>query len=104
MARGGSTEFGSVGSAYQFRYLDRAAGRFAVRPVQPVVRAHRYSVLLLALCLFVFWTALSSIAQTDDVHITPRETKKTDVSTTTNDPSGISDPTLRTHTKPLKKE
>jgi Ca-activated chloride channel homolog len=105
MARGGSTEFGSVGSAFQLRYLSHVTGRFVVQPVQPVVRTHRYLVVLLGLCLFAFWTVLPAIAQGDDVHITPRETKKTDVgTTTTSDPTGISDPTLRTHTKPIQKE
>ena len=105
MARGGFTEFGSVVSAFQLRYLNRATGAFAENPVRLIVCARRYFVLLLSLCLLGLSAVVPAVAQTDDVHITPRETKNTDATgTTTTDPSGIADPTLRTHTKPLKKE
>ena len=104
MARGGSNGFGSVGSALQSRCSNRAVGHFGLPPVQSVVRAPKTLLLLLLLCLLVSCLALPAVAQDDnDVHITPREVKKTDANGTA-DPSGIADPSLRTHTKPLKKE
>ena len=101
MARGGCNGFGSVGSATQSRYSVRAAGRFAVQPVKPVVRPRKTWLFLLNLCLCACWLAPLLVAQDADVHITPREVKKSDPAA---DPSGIADPALRTHTKPIKKE
>ena len=75
MARGGSNGFGSVGSAYQFRFQDRAAGHFVTQPVQPVVRSHKTLFLLLSFCLLACWLTPCVLAQDDDVHITPREAK-----------------------------
>ena len=100
MARGGFNEFGSVGSAFQFRYPNRAARHFVALSVQSVVRTHKTLLLVLSMCLLACWLAPLALAQDDDVHITPREAKKTDATTT--DPSGIADPSLRTHTKPIE--
>jgi Ca-activated chloride channel family protein len=102
MARGGFNGFGSVGSAFQFRCHERAAGHFVTQPVQPAVRPHKTLLLMLSMFLLACWLAPYAVAQDDDVHITPREAKTTDATTT--DPSGIADPSLRTHTKPIKKE
>ena len=101
MARGGFNGFGSVVSAFEFRFQKRAAGHFVTQPVQPVVRSYKILLLLLSVCLLACWLAPYALAQDDDVHITPRETKKADPAA---DPSGIADPALRTHTKPIKKE
>jgi len=101
MARSGFSGFGSVGSAFKFRSQERAAGHFVTQPVQPVVRSHKTLLLLLSLCVLACWLAPCVLAQDDDVHITPREAPKTDANA---DPSGIADPALRTHTKPIKKE
>ncbi|MGA2372892.1 MAG: VWA domain-containing protein [Candidatus Korobacteraceae bacterium] len=101
MARGSSTAFGSSGSAIQPRYRNRAAGLFHRQPVQSTVRASQTLLLLLGLCLVACWTVLPALAQNDDIHITPRETKKTDATLAPDIPG---DPSLRTHTKPLKKD
>jgi Ca-activated chloride channel family protein len=65
------------------------------------VRASQTLLLLLGLCLVACWTVLPALAQNDDIHITPRETKKTDATLAPDIPG---DPSLRTHTKPLKKD
>ena len=100
MARNRCTDFGSSGSSIQLRYSNPAAGHFAKQPVQVSVRAPRTLLVLLALCVVTCWLMLPAWGQTDDVHITPRETKKADATP----PPDIADPTLRTHTKPLKKD
>ncbi len=106
MARSGSNGFGSVGSAIQLRCRNLAAGHFVPRLVKPNVRPNKAFLLLLCLGVLGCWLSVPASAQDDDVHIQPRQVKKTDagVATPTNDPSGISDPSLRTHTKPIKKE
>jgi Ca-activated chloride channel homolog len=110
MPRGGSCGFGSVGSESEPWYSIPAAGRFVIQPVQSSVRARKLLILLLGLGLLACWLSLPALAQGDDVHITPRDTPKAGATGTaanasvTADPSGIADPALRTHTKPLKKE
>ncbi|HUI84885.1 MAG TPA: VWA domain-containing protein [Candidatus Binatia bacterium] len=60
----------------------------------------RARLLLLLLGCLVALLTTPLLAQSDDVHITPRESaKKTDPA-----PMDTVDPSLRTHTKPLKKE
>jgi Ca-activated chloride channel family protein len=103
MARGSSTAFGSNGSAIHLRHLTRAAGLFPAQPVQSTVRVSRTLLLLLGLCVTACW-ALPAFAQNDDIHITPRETKKADAALAPETPGASGDPTLRTHTKPVKKD
>ena len=106
MARGGSHEFGSTGSANQLRCNNLVTGPFVTSPVKTAVRLNKASLLMLCLGLLVCCLTIVGFAQDDDVHIQPRQVKKTDagVATPTTDPSGIADPSLRTHTKPIKKE
>ncbi len=101
MARGCSAVFGSSGSTIQLRYPNGAAGLFPRRPVQSVVRIRKALPLLLGLCLLACWATRPAFAQDDDndVHLTPRTVKKTDEAAT-----NIVDPSLRTHTKPIKKD
>ncbi|MGD0930551.1 MAG: VWA domain-containing protein [Candidatus Korobacteraceae bacterium] len=101
MARGSSTAFGSSGSAIQPRHRQRAAGLFPGQPVQSTVRVSRTLFLLLGLCVVACWAVLPAFAQNDDIHINPRETKKADAAIAPDIPG---DPSLRTHTKPLKKD
>src|SRR5580692_4616527 len=68
MARGGFNGFGSVGSAFQFRCHERAAGHFVTQPVQPAVRPHKTLLLLLNMFLLACWLAPYAVAQNDDVH------------------------------------
>src|SRR5262249_47259301 len=106
MARSGCNGFGSVGSASQFRYRNLASGHFVPQPVKIVVRPKKALLLLVCLGLLGCWLPVLASAQDDDVHIQPRQVKKSDAGTAvpTTDPSGIADPSLRTHTKPIKKE
>jgi len=101
MARGSSSAFGSSGSAIQPRYRNRAAGLFPGQPVQSTVLVSRTLLLLLGLCILACCATLPAFAQNDDIHITPRETKKADAAPVPDIPG---DPTLRTHTKPVKKD
>jgi len=95
-SRGPLNEFGSGGSKIQVPYLIHA-GRSSRLRVQSCMRS---SLLLLLMCLLVLM-ALPVLAQDDSnaVHITPREAKKTEPSPTDN-----IDPSLRTHTKPITRE
>ena len=100
MARLGSTAFGSSGSTLQLRSSRHAAGHFPGLPVQVTVRVRKTLLLLLGLCVIACWAVLPASAQDDDVHVTPRETKKADATP----PPDIGDVSLRTHTKPVKKD
>jgi len=104
MARLSSSALGSSGSTIQLRYLNRAAGHFLSQPVQMSVRAPKTLLLLLVVCLLTGCFGVVALAQDADVHITPRETKKADATPPADIPGGSVDPTLRTHTKPLKKD
>ena len=53
------------------------------------------------MCLLACWAVLPALAQNDDIHVTPRETKKAEA---TPAPDMPADPSLRTHTKPLRKD
>jgi Ca-activated chloride channel family protein len=99
MARLSSTAFGSSGSTIQLRSSSHAAGHFPRPLVQVTVRARKTLLLLLGLCLIACWAVLPAFAQ-DEVHVTPRETKKADATP----PPDLGDPSLRTHTKPVKKD
>jgi len=55
------------------------------------------------MCLLACWLALPACAQTDDVHLTPRDVKLAHADASS-DASGIADPELRTHTKPVRKD
>jgi Ca-activated chloride channel homolog len=101
MARGCSKGFGSRGSTIQSSYLIGVAGHFSCQPVQSPVRVYKSFLLAFGVCLLAGWMAVPLVAQTDDVHITPRETKKADA---TAPPDLPGDPALRTHTKPVRKD
>src|SRR5215469_3593621 len=94
MAPDGSNGFGSVGSATQLRCRNLAAGHFVAQPVKPIVRPKKAFLLLLCIGLLVCWLPIFASAQDDDVHIQPRQVKKTDngIVPPASDPSGISDP------------
>src|SRR5438270_19329 len=103
MARPGSIAFGSSGSSTQARYHS-CARHFARKSVQFNVFSRRARFALLMCCVLACWVMPAMAQDSDsDVHITPREAKKSDP-TMPADASGIADPSLRTHTKPIKKE
>ena len=95
------SDFGSVGLAFQpgIRVVGRDISH--LQPVQSVVRAQKTLLLLLSLCLMACWLTLPALAQNDDVHLTPRENQE---DRRDRGPGGISDPSLATHTKPIKKD
>ena len=104
MAPGSSKGFGSRGSTAQPLYSNRAAGHFLSLSVQPNVRLRNAFLLILGLCLLTVWLGVPASAQTDDVHVTPRDTKKATATPAPDIPSDNVDPTLKTHTKPLVKD
>jgi len=104
MARLSSSAFGSNGSTIQLRSPNHVAGRFLGQPVQVTVRARKTLLFLLGLSLIACWAVLPALGQDDDndVHITPRETKAASAPAA-DFPPGVN-PSLRTHTKPIKKD
>ncbi len=109
MARGRSSGFGSSCSTIRYPFQVQRSGRFANSPVHLVVRVRESLVLLLALLCLTGWLAVPGFAQDDDqdVHIVPREAKKPDAIPTAGiavPPGVIVDPSLKTHTKPFRKD
>jgi Ca-activated chloride channel family protein len=105
MARGGGLGFGSVFSTIRYPFQVQGSGRFARRPVQVVVRALKDLALLLPLMLLV----VPVFAQDEDqnVHLVPHPAKKPEVVTAgavAAPPGVIIDPSLKTHTKPIRKD
>jgi Ca-activated chloride channel homolog len=95
-SRGPRSGFGSSGSKLQVPYPIHA-GRSSRLRVQSCMRS---SLLLLLTCVLVL-LALPLLAQDDinDVHVQPREAKKSEPAPTEN-----IDPALKTHTKPITRE
>ena len=102
MARLSSTAFGSSSSTIQLRSSSHAAGHFPGPLVQVTVRACKTLLFVLGVCLIACWAVVAACAQ-DEVHVTPRETKKADAAPAPDFPPGV-DPSLRTHTKPVTKD
>ena len=101
MARGRGWEIGSKYSTIPYLFPVWRTGHNACLPVQSFVRSrHRFLLLLALLCVASFLTA-SSYAQ-DDVHVVPRETKK--AAATAPPPPPNADPSLKTFTRPLRKD
>ena len=99
MARGSGWEFGSKYSTNRHLIPVWRTGHIPGLPVQCFVRFRRqFSLLLSLICVAGFLTA-SSYAQ-DDIHVVPRETKKAPASV----PPPNADPSLKTYTKPLRKD
>ena len=99
MARGRVWEFGSEHSTIRYPIPVWRTGRIAGLPVQSLVRfCHSFLLPLTVLCVAGFLTA-ASYAQ-DDIHVVPRETKKAPASV----PPPNADPSLKTYTKPLRKD
>ena len=100
MARGRGWEIGSKYSKIRCLFPVWRTQHNAGLPVQSPVRSRRYLLLVLTtVCAALFLTA--SYAQ-DDVHVVPREAKKTSAAPPTPPPGA--DPSLKTFTKPLRKD
>ncbi len=108
MARGRSSGFGSSRSTIRCPFQFQRSGRFSKQPVQPFVRLAKNLVLLLALSYLAACLAVSGYAQDEDqnVHLIPHEAKKPEpVPAGIAVPAGvIVDPSLKTHTKPIRKD
>jgi Ca-activated chloride channel homolog len=101
MARGCSWEIGSKYSTIPYHFPVWRTGQSHCLPVQSVVRFCKFLLpLLTALCVTGLLTA-SSYAQDDDVHVVPRETNKAEAAVP---PPPNVDPSLKTYTKPLRKD
>lgn len=110
MARGCSSGFGSARSTIGIRW--QGWGHFPVRAVQIAVSVSGKFALLFTLLLTAA-LLIPAFAQ-DDVHITPREQKKAEGPPATPDANealkdakvytGEVDPSLKTHTKPFRKD
>ena len=99
MARGRGWEFGSKYSTNRCPLPVWRTGQNALLSVQSLVRFRRSFLLPLAwLCVASLLTAFS-YAQ-DDIHVVPRETKKAAAAV----PPPNIDPSLKTYTKPLRKD
>ncbi len=109
MGRACSMGFGSVGSRPGCQLPKNRVRAFGYPSVQCPVGARPIRVALVALLCLLGWMALPALAQdvdSPDVHIVPREAKKPDSTASiprASLPPGV-DPSLSTHTKPLRKD
>lgn len=98
MARGSGWEVGSKNSTNRHSIPVWRTGHNPGLPVQSFVRfRHCFSVLLL---LYLAGLLTASCYAQDDIHVVPRETKKAAASV----PPPDADPSLKTYTKPLRKD
>ncbi len=109
MARGRSSGLGSSCSTIRYAFQVQRSERFSRRPVQPFVRVAKSLLLLLAFSCAAFWLVLPGYAQDEDqnVHLVPHEAKKPEPVPNAGisvPPGVIVDPSLKTHTKPLRKD
>ncbi len=103
MARGRGGEFGSI--FLTSRRLFRWAGHFSLLRVQSFVGSrHHLCVLLTLFCLLAGMVLVYAQDGGQDVHVVPRETKKANASTPPNPAALGLDPSLKTYTKPLRKD
>jgi Ca-activated chloride channel family protein len=108
MARGSSSGLGSSPTLQQSVQV-QSPERFSRRPVQSFVRVARSLLLLLAFSCLTGGLVVPCYAQDEDqnVHLIPNEAKKPEPAPAAGvavPPGVIVDPTLKTHTKPLRKD
>jgi Ca-activated chloride channel family protein len=116
MARGGSEEVGSTGSMARLRLQFCATGRFTLHPVHRLLcLRNQLAVMFLGLLVAAF-IGVPVLAQNEqtDVHVVPHETKPDAKPDPTVMPPAIAaeakaagvsvDPSLKTHTKPIRKD
>ena len=116
MARGGSMGAASDSSTIRPRFDPDRAGRFCFHPVHTPLCARNSLALWVATLLLAACMGVPVFAQNDqsDVHVVPREQKKDAKPDPTVMPpavaadakaAGVSvDPSLKTHTKPIRKD
>jgi len=101
MPRGRGWEFGPANLTDE--WMLRSSGRLSCSCVQILVSPCLRPRTLLALLVLAMGMALPALAQNDaeDVHVAPRETRK--ASANVPPPPNV-DPSLKTYTKPLRKD
>lgn len=115
MSRGCSYGFGSASPSIRRLIRTERSRLFPSAPVQACVRLPRKHIfLLLAFCLAATLCLPAFAQDSPDVHVTPRLEKKAEGPPSTTDAkeamksaqpyNGEADPTLRTHTKPFRKD
>src|SRR5664280_891220 len=101
MARGGSNGVGSASSMIRPWVDFDAAGRFSFCPVHTLLCLRNSFAVMVAVLLLSACSVVPAFAQNEqsDIHVVPREQKKEAKS------AGVSvDPSLKTHTKPIRKD
>ncbi len=98
MARGRGWEFGSEYSTIRHLFPVWRKGDDSCLPVHSQGPPRKKLLLLLTLLCVAGFLTVSSYAQ--DIHVVPRETKKTPAPV----PPPNADPNLKTYTKPLRKD
>jgi Ca-activated chloride channel homolog len=116
MARGGSMGAASDSSTIRPRFNPDRAGRFSFHPVHTSLCLRNSLVLWVATLLLAACVVVPVLAQNEqsDIHVVPREQKKDAKPDPTVMPpavaadakaAGVSvDPSLKTHTKPIRKD
>ncbi|HEY4961867.1 MAG TPA: hypothetical protein VII29_13495, partial [Terriglobales bacterium] len=116
MARGGSNGVGSASSMIRPWVDFGAAGRFTPHPVYTLLCLRNSFAVTVAVLLLSACTAVPAFAQNEqsDIHVVPREQKKDAKPDPTVMPPAIAaeaksagvsvDPSLKTHTKPIRKD
>src|SRR5664279_3555827 len=116
MARGGSNGVGSASSMIRPWVDFDAAGRFSFCPVYISLCLRNSFAFMVAVLLLGACTVMPAFAQNDqsDIHVVPREQKKDAKPDPTVMPPAIAaeaksagvsvDPSLKTHTKPIRKD
>src|SRR5664279_727370 len=116
MARGGSKEVGSTSSMIRLRIDHDGTGRFAFQPVHTLVRLRSNFAVVVAALFLAACAVVPVCAQNEqsDIHVVPREQKKDAKPDPTVMPPAIAaeakaagvsvDPSLKTHTKPIRKD
>ncbi len=116
MAPGGGKRFGSASLTSRPQLLQNDAGRFLVLPVQSLLCLRKNLAVIAATLFLTVCVVLPAVAQNEqsDVHVVPREEKKEVKPDPTVMPpavaaeakaAGVSvDPSLKTHTKPIRKD
>src|SRR5664279_4215366 len=116
MARGGGNGVGVSSLAIRPSFDPDEAGRFALNPVNTLLWMRNIFAAMLAVLLFTVCSVVPVFAQNEqsDIHVVPREQKKDAKPDPTVMPPAIAaeaksagvsvDPSLKTHTKPIRKD
>ena len=116
MARGGGKGVASANLAIRPRFQHVGTGRFALNSVHPLLCVRRNLAVVVVGLLLAACVGVPALAQNEqsDVHVVPHETKPDTKPDPTVMPPAIAaeakaagvsvDPSLKTHTKPIRKD